>query len=244
MQAPAFFFQAMASRQASRLHAYRRYANAVKRHLIETHAAGARCLVDIGCGRGGDLGKWRHAGIRRVVATDLSEGRLDEARARRLAITAKLAFAGAFARHHNSMARQLRRGQLRTLHQNQRVGAETLGEMSRQEASARREAAELWAASRVEARRLSKARHQADVQAGLAERILIQQHEIEALRVRNEQLKKIRSFLAVPVEPPPIQPFEIGMTRDTGETYQSRYDDGVDLSQAGAKLGEQYTLVS
>jgi hypothetical protein len=169
---------------------------------------------------------------------------LAEARARRSASTAQLSFAGAFARHHNSMARQLRRGEVRTLQQDQRLGAKSLGEMSRQEAFVRRAAAEARAACRAEARRLGKARHQADVQAGLAERIVIQQHEVYAMRFRNYQLRKIRSFLAVPVEPAPVQPFELGMTRDSSQPYQSRYDDGVDLSQAGAKLGKQYTLVS
>lgn len=169
---------------------------------------------------------------------------LAEARARRSASTANLAFAGAFARHHNSMARQQRRGELRALQHDELVSSKALGEASRQETFARREAAEARAACRAEARRLGKKRHQADVRAGLADRIVIQQHEIEALRVRNDQLRRIRSFLAVPIEPAPVQPFEIGMSRGTSEPYTSRYDDGVDLSQAGAKLGEQYTLVS
>lgn len=82
MPAPAYFFQAMAARRSGDLYTYKCYANAVKRHLIREHAADAPCLVDIGCGRGGDLSKWRHAGIRTVVATDVSPARLAEARVR------------------------------------------------------------------------------------------------------------------------------------------------------------------
>eukprot|EP00962_Isochrysis_galbana_P043398 scaffold16508_cov108-Isochrysis_galbana.AAC.1 len=74
--------EALATRRSGVLYTYKRYANAVKRQLICKHAAGAGCLVDIGCGRGGDIGKWRDAGVRRVVATDLSAAQLDEARGR------------------------------------------------------------------------------------------------------------------------------------------------------------------
>jgi SAM-dependent methyltransferase len=74
--------QALATRRSGVLFTYKRYANAVKRQLIQHHAAGARCLVDIGCGRGGDISKWRDAGVRRVVAMDLSAAQLDEARGR------------------------------------------------------------------------------------------------------------------------------------------------------------------
>jgi SAM-dependent methyltransferase len=74
--------QALATRRSGVLYTYKRYANAVKRQLICEHATSARCLVDIGCGRGGDIAKWRDAGVRRVVATDLSAAQLDEARGR------------------------------------------------------------------------------------------------------------------------------------------------------------------
>ena len=38
--------------------------------------------LDLGCGRGGDIGKWRGANVRQVVALDLSAGQLNEARVR------------------------------------------------------------------------------------------------------------------------------------------------------------------
>merc|ERR1719309_481447 len=30
-------------------------------------------VLDIGCGKGGDLQKWRKAGIRHLIATDIAE---------------------------------------------------------------------------------------------------------------------------------------------------------------------------
>ena len=38
--------------------------------------------MELGCGRGGDISKWRDAGVRRVVALDLSAEQLEEARRR------------------------------------------------------------------------------------------------------------------------------------------------------------------
>jgi len=74
--------QALAARRQGVLIRYKRFANSVKHQLISTHARDATCLVDLGCGRGGDLGKWRAANVRRVVAIDLSAGQLAEGRAR------------------------------------------------------------------------------------------------------------------------------------------------------------------
>jgi SAM-dependent methyltransferase len=74
--------QALAARREGVLIRYKRYANSVKRQLISTYARDATCLVDLGCGRGGDLGKWRDANVRHVVAIDISGGQLAEGRAR------------------------------------------------------------------------------------------------------------------------------------------------------------------
>ena len=74
---------ALAARRSGPLYAYKRYANAAKRRMIMRYAGGAGAtLVDLGCGRGGDLGKWREAGLRHVLALDLSAAQLDEARQR------------------------------------------------------------------------------------------------------------------------------------------------------------------
>jgi mRNA (guanine-N7-)-methyltransferase len=76
--------EALATRRSCVLYTYKRYANAVKRQLIISYARGANCLVDVGCGRGGDISKWRDACVKNVVATDLSAAQLEEARAREL----------------------------------------------------------------------------------------------------------------------------------------------------------------
>ena len=73
---------ALTARRSGPLYGYKRYANAVKRRLIEQYAANANLLVDVGCGRGGDIDKWRGANVRRVLAMDLSGAQLEEARIR------------------------------------------------------------------------------------------------------------------------------------------------------------------
>ena len=74
--------QALATRRSGILFTYKRYANSIKRQLIATYASNAGCLVDVGCGRGGDISKWRDARVRHVVAMDLSAAQLEEARGR------------------------------------------------------------------------------------------------------------------------------------------------------------------
>jgi len=74
--------EALAARRSGVLFRYKLFANCVKRELIAAFATDANCLVDLGCGRGGDLAKWRGAHVRHVVAIDLSSAQLDEARAR------------------------------------------------------------------------------------------------------------------------------------------------------------------
>jgi len=113
------------------------------------------------------------------------------------------------------------------------------GTAAREDALAKQAAAEQRAMRLEDARRLGIARHRAEVRAGLAERILAQQQEIAALRMRNEQLNEIRSLLTDPPDPPPINPSEIGIKR---EPYTSMYDDGIDLSQPMTRFGKQYTV--
>lgn len=72
--------EALQARRAGVLYSYKRYANDVKRQLIRRYAKGP--LIDLGCGCGGDLFKWRDADIRCVVAIDLSSAQLEEARRR------------------------------------------------------------------------------------------------------------------------------------------------------------------
>ena len=73
---------ALRRRKKGALINYKRHANAVKRLMIERYAGRCRLLVDLGCGRGGDINKWREASVCRVIALDLSSAQLDEARRR------------------------------------------------------------------------------------------------------------------------------------------------------------------
>lgn len=55
------------------------YHNTIKRHLIRKFASKASSVLDIGCGRGGDLAKWNAAGIERVLGIDISPLEIEEA---------------------------------------------------------------------------------------------------------------------------------------------------------------------
>ena len=63
--------QAMAVRNSGALISYKKFANAVKRRQIAEYAGGATLLVDLGCGRGGDLQKWQEAGGEALVESGL-----------------------------------------------------------------------------------------------------------------------------------------------------------------------------
>jgi SAM-dependent methyltransferase len=69
----------MAQRKAGALIKYKEYANNVKRRMVKQYAAKVGLLLDLGCGRGGDLSKWRDAGVAHVVAMDLSAEQLEDA---------------------------------------------------------------------------------------------------------------------------------------------------------------------
>ena len=73
---------ALAKRKGGALYKYKLFANAVKRRMYGAYARGAPAIVELGCGRGGDISKWRDARVRRVIALDLSTAQLDEARRR------------------------------------------------------------------------------------------------------------------------------------------------------------------
>lgn len=65
------------------------FHNAVKRSMIRRFTRGAEALLDVGCGRGGDLGKWVDEGISYVKGLDISSVELEEARRRYSNINAK-----------------------------------------------------------------------------------------------------------------------------------------------------------
>ncbi len=60
----------------------RSHHNAVKRQLIQNTTRKGDCVLDVGCGFGGDLHKWYSCGIRALDMCDPSEDALAEARSR------------------------------------------------------------------------------------------------------------------------------------------------------------------
>jgi len=60
----------------------RKYHNSVKRELILRSVQPGNRVLDVGCGFGGDLGKWEQAGITQIDACDPSEDALVEATSR------------------------------------------------------------------------------------------------------------------------------------------------------------------
>lgn len=57
----------------------RKYHNQVKRDLIQSVATPNQKVLDVGCGFGGDLGKWESAGVTSLHMCDPSEDSLAEA---------------------------------------------------------------------------------------------------------------------------------------------------------------------
>jgi SAM-dependent methyltransferase len=57
----------------------RKYHNSVKRALIESSTKPGDRVLDVGCGFGGDLGKWERVGVTQLDACDPSEESLLEA---------------------------------------------------------------------------------------------------------------------------------------------------------------------
>ena len=71
-----------AERAKGPLFLLKKYHNSVKRQLLSAYASRADALLDLCCGRGGDLQKWASCGIRHVTGVDISDGELAEARRR------------------------------------------------------------------------------------------------------------------------------------------------------------------
>lgn len=88
------------SRNSGPLYTTKVYHNKVKQRLYELFAPRGGRLVDIGCGKGGDLHKWEHHRLRSVVGFDVNPSFIREAEARRdgkSAMKTRVAFAQADA---------------------------------------------------------------------------------------------------------------------------------------------------
>ena len=65
-----------------------RFHNAAKRALLSAFVRGAGRVLDLACGRGGDVHKWNDLGVRHVTGVDVSAASLQEARRRAAAAAA------------------------------------------------------------------------------------------------------------------------------------------------------------
>ncbi|KAK9847375.1 hypothetical protein WJX84_002918 [Apatococcus fuscideae] len=74
--------QGMEERQNGLAFPLKQFHNEVKKQLLYRFARDKPRLLDLACGRGGDLHKWVGAGVRYVKGLDLSPNEIDEARRR------------------------------------------------------------------------------------------------------------------------------------------------------------------
>lgn len=74
--------EALLHRSRSSSFPIRKFHNQIKRYLIEKYAKDRDSLLDLACGRGGDLQKWKDSNIKFVKGLDISEKEIEEARQR------------------------------------------------------------------------------------------------------------------------------------------------------------------
>lgn len=70
------------TRAKGKLYDMKKFHNLMKRNLLRTYATFQERLLDLGCGRGGDLDKWRACQIGFIRGLDISSNEIDEARRR------------------------------------------------------------------------------------------------------------------------------------------------------------------
>lgn len=74
--------QTLQQRARGPLYALKKFHNDVKLKLLCQYAKGAGRLLDVACGRGGDIMKWSRASIAHAHGIDISHGEILEARRR------------------------------------------------------------------------------------------------------------------------------------------------------------------
>lgn len=74
--------EAERARRAGGAFQLKKFHNDIKRALINRFASGKVSLLDLACGRGGDIRKWSDAGLKKVKGIDLSPQEIVEARKR------------------------------------------------------------------------------------------------------------------------------------------------------------------
>jgi mRNA (guanine-N7-)-methyltransferase len=91
VESPQDARQCIAKRAQGPLIELKKFHNNIKRSLIKTFAGNKTTLLDVGCGRGGDLGKWIDGRVGYVRGIDVSDAEIDEARRRHFESYKKLA---------------------------------------------------------------------------------------------------------------------------------------------------------
>jgi mRNA (guanine-N7-)-methyltransferase len=71
-----------AQRARGPLYPLKKHHNTIKRDLLKRYASNAGTLLDIGCGRGGDMQKWSDNSVQYAKGLDISTSELEEARSR------------------------------------------------------------------------------------------------------------------------------------------------------------------
>lgn len=71
-------------RETSKIIKLRNFNNWVKSVLMDLYVGrmNGKSLLDLGCGKGGDLNKWHKAGLRQVVGIDIAEMSIEDAKKR------------------------------------------------------------------------------------------------------------------------------------------------------------------
>lgn len=70
------------NREKSKFYNMQRFHNDIKRKLINKYGSECSNLIDLGCGKGGDIHKWIDNNIKKVIGYDINEDYLKEARKR------------------------------------------------------------------------------------------------------------------------------------------------------------------
>lgn len=84
-----FLKSCLTVRRASPTIELRNFHNDVKRQLLKSFCKPGDRLLDLGCGRGGDLQKWNAVGLASVLGVDISPQEIQEAETRRSNVQGK-----------------------------------------------------------------------------------------------------------------------------------------------------------